>query len=260
MSALRLLFLLASLFLTACDKPASGPKPFRVGMDLSYPPFEMRDENGAAAGVSVDLARALGEHLGQPVEIENMPFGGLVPALQTGKIDCILSSMTATDEKAKSVDFSEAYLRTGLCLLVGAKSGIQSAADLDQPWRKVAVVQATTGQTWAVQNLKRAQQLVLAKETACVLEVVQGKADAFIYDQMSTLRNWLGNRESTRALLVPFREESWAVAFRKGDVRCAQTSAFIADFRAKGGFERLSEKWLHEQKAEFAKLGVPFVF
>ena len=259
MPALRLLFLLATLLLTACHQP-TGPKPFRVGMDLSYPPFEMRAETGAPSGVSVDLARALAQHLGQSVEIENMPFAGLLPALQTGKIDCILSSMTATEEKAKSVDFSEPYLRTGLCLLVGAKSNIHSAADLDQPGHKIAVVQATTGQTWAVQNLHQAETLVLAKETACVLEVVQGKADAFLYDQMSTLRSWLTHRESTRAILQPFREESWAVAFRKGDPRCAQTSTFIAAYRAAGGFDRLSEKWLHEQKAEFAKLGVPFVF
>lgn len=228
---------------------------------MGYPPFEMRDTQGAPAGVSVDLARALGEHLGRTVEFENMPFGGLIPALKTGRVDVVISSMTATEERAQSIDFSEPYWRTGLCLLVGAKSDIRSAADLDRIGRKVAVVRATTGQLWAKQTLRHAEVLDLEKDTACVLEVTQGKADAFIYDQMSTLRNSLANPDTTRALLQSFQEENWAVALRKGDAELrAKVNAFLAAYRASGGFDRLSDKWLGEQKASFAKLGVPFVF
>src|SRR6266446_3350653 len=121
----RFLFLfLPALLLAACDK--AGPKPLRVGMDKSYPPFEMRDTRGQPSGVSVDLAKALGENLGRPVEFENMPFEGLIPALKTGRVDVVISSMTATEERAKSVDFSEPYLRTGLCLLTGAQSDVRS--------------------------------------------------------------------------------------------------------------------------------------
>jgi polar amino acid transport system substrate-binding protein len=159
------------------------------------------------------------------------------------------------------VDFSEPYLKTGLCLLVGAKSGITGVTDLDQPGRKVVVVKATTGHVWATKNLKQAQVLVLAKETAGAMEVVQGKADAFIYDQMSTLRNWQRNPETTRAILTPFKEESWAIALRKGNEALrGPINAALADLRKEGAFNRLAEKWLKEQKAGFEKLGVPFVF
>jgi polar amino acid transport system substrate-binding protein len=150
---------------------------------------------------------------------------------------------------------------TGLCLLVGVKSDIQSAADLDRAGRKIAVIKATTGHTWAGANLKQAELLVLADESAAALEVSQGKADAFIYDQMSTLRNSLKYSDTTRALLKPFREEEWAVAIAKGnDQLRGKVNAFLAAYRAKGGFERLGDKWLKEQKAEFTKRGVPFVF
>ncbi len=250
---LLLLFLLAT-----CCRAA---EPLRVGMDMSYPPFEVRDTQGQPAGVSVDLARALGESLGRPVEFENMPFDGLIPALKTGRVHVVISSMTATEERARSVDFSEPYVRTGLCILTGAKSAAQSIADLDADGKKIAVVRGTTGHLWARMNLKNAKVLDLAKETACVLEVTQGKADAFIYDQMSTLRNWQANPDTTRALLKPFREESWAIALRKGDAELrAMVNAFLAKFRAEGGFDRLAEKWLKEQRAGFEKLGVPFVF
>ncbi len=254
-----LLALLPILLFSACEK--SGPKPLRVGMDMSYPPFEMRDTQGQPAGVSVDLARALGENLGRPVEFENMPFSGLVAALQTGRIDVIISSMTATEEGGRNVEFSEPYIHTALCLLVGAKSSVNGIADLDAEGKKVAVVRGTTGQLWAKANFRKATVLDLDKETACVLEVTQGKADAFIYDQMSTLRNWQANPDTTRAILEPFKEEAWAVAMKKGDAELKKkVDAFIVKFRADGGMERLGEKWLKEQRASFAKLGVRFVF
>lgn len=251
----------ALLFLLSLVFPLLAADPLKVGMDLSYPPFEMRDPQGQPAGVSVDLARLVGEKLGRPVEIQNTPFEGLIPSLKTGRVDFLLSSITATPERAVTVDFSDPYLKTGLCLLVGAKSTIQSAADLDQPGRKIAVMKSTTGHLWAQKNLKQAQLLVLAKETTCALEVSQGKADAFIYDQMSTLRNWQRNPDTTRAILQPFQEESWAIAIAKGnDALRAQINTALADLRKDGAFDRLAEKWLKEQKAAFTKLGVPFVF
>ncbi|MFM7108883.1 MAG: transporter substrate-binding domain-containing protein, partial [Planctomycetaceae bacterium] len=103
---------------------AAADGPLRLGMELSYPPFEMTDRDGRPAGVSVRLAEALGKHLGREVVIENVAFDGLIPALKTGKIDCIISSMTATPERARSIAFSAPYLRTGLALLVAAKSPV----------------------------------------------------------------------------------------------------------------------------------------
>src|SRR6202042_2633709 len=70
-----------------------------VGMELKYPPFEMTDTQGQPTGVSVDLAKALGKYLGRDVEIQNIAFDGLIPSLQTHKIDLIISSMTATAER-----------------------------------------------------------------------------------------------------------------------------------------------------------------
>jgi polar amino acid transport system substrate-binding protein len=245
--------------LTACQ-----PRPSNrlvVGMELAYPPFEMTDTRGRPAGVSVDLARALGRFLGRPVQIQDLPFDGLIPALKTGKIDLIISSMTATPERAQSIDFSQPYLQTGLCLLVGKNSPIQSIADADRSGRVIAVKKGTTGYTYAVAHVRHAKVLVLGKESVCVLEVAQGKADAFIYDQMSTFKNWQRNRDTTRAILKPFQTESWAVGVRKGNAALLrQVNAFLVQFRRAGGFERLGDRWLGEQKEAFRKLGYPFYF
>jgi polar amino acid transport system substrate-binding protein len=242
------------------------PKPavkdtLTVGMELAYPPFEMTDEKGVPKGISVDLANELGKALGKKIVIQNTAFDGLIPSLKTGKIDLIISSMTITDERKQSIDFSDPYLSTGLCLLVGKKSPVQSIDDLDKPNVTVAVKKGTTGHIYATQKLKNAKLLVLDKEAAAVLEVVQGKADAFIYDQMSTYQNWKRNQETTRALLNPFQQEKWGIALRKGDDQLrTQVNQFLKSFRERGGFDRLGEAYLKEQKDTFKELKYPFYF
>jgi polar amino acid transport system substrate-binding protein len=260
---------IALALLASCSRPpqpgASGTSDarhtLRVGMELAYPPFEMQDPRGNPAGVSVDLARALAAYLHEPLTIENIPFNGLIPALKTGKIDAIISSMTETPERARSIDFSNPYLSTGLCMLVRKDSPIQGIADVDRPGVTVVVKQGTTGQQYARDHLKTAQVLVLDKETSCVLEVTQGKADAFLYDQMSTYANWKRNPGSTRPILRPFQAESWAIGIRQGNTALRdKVNEFLADFRAAGGFERIGTHYLSEEKAAFKEMGVPFVF
>ena len=255
-ASLRLgLCLLAALPVSAAEPP------LRVGMELSYPPFEMTDPQGKPTGVSVRLAEALGRQLGREIVIENIAFDGLVTALKTRKIDCIISSLTATPERARSIAFSEPYLRTGLALLVAVKSPVQSSADLDAPGRIVAVKKGTTGHQYAATSLKKARVLVLDKESAAVLEVAQGKADAFIYDSLSVYQNHRRHPDTTRAVLRPFREETWAIGLRLGDDSLRdQVNAFLKTFRERGGFEKLGDEFLPEEKAFFEAQGIPFVF
>jgi polar amino acid transport system substrate-binding protein len=232
-----------------------------IGMDLGYPPFEMINAEGYPAGISVDLAHALGASLHRPVQIENIPFTGLIPSLLTGKIDLILSSMTDTAEREKTLAFSDPYLTIGLALLAGKKSGLTGIHDLDQNRRTIAVRQGTTGQIWALTHLQKAKMLVLDKESSAVLEVIQGKVDGFLYDQMSVWKNHQEHPTETIALLEPVQREAWAMGLRPSDrVLREQVNAFIKEFRASGGFERLGETYLKDQKEAFAQAGIPFYF
>src|SRR5215510_3085308 len=251
--------LVVGMFSVSCDlKPKST---LVVGMELNYPPFEMIDPQRKPTGISVEVANELGKFLDKKVQIQNIPFDGLIPALKTGKIDLIISSMTETPERAKSIDFSDPYLRTGLCVLANKTAPIDSITQADQPNISVAVKQGTTGQLYAQQHLKRARILVLEKEDACVLEVVQNKAQAFIYDQMSIFKHWQQHQDSTKAILKPFQEERWAVGIRSDDQALkAQINAFLVVFKKDGGFEKLGDKYLKEQKEQFRKLGIPFYF
>lgn len=264
LSATLLLSLGLSLLLAGCGGGGTsnaGPKPLIVGMEVDYPPFEMRNAAGEPDGISVRMAEELGKHLGRPVRIETVAWDGIIPSLLTKKIDLIISSMTRTEERAKSIAFSDGYVTNGLCLLVAKNSPIQTADDLSESGKKVAVKLGTTGHTWAQANLEGVELVVLDESAACVLEVVQGKADAFIYDQISIYQHWKRHTDTTRPILKPIRSETWAVGLRKEDTELlAQVNAFLAESRKKGLFDQLAQRYMAEEKKAFEDLGVPFIF
>lgn len=237
----------------------AGPV-LRVGMELSYPPFEMQDAAGNPDGVGVRMAEALATHLGRPLQIVPMGFNGLIPALQTRHIDLILSSLTANDERRQQIDFSDPYAFTGLALLVQKGSSIRSAEDLKAPGRVVSVKSGTTGEMWANTHLPNAKKAVFEEQTACVQEVAQGRADAFIYDQLSIFGYARENPETTEGLLRPFVEESWAIGVAKGnDALRQQVNQFLVAFRADKGFEKLAERYLKAEKELLDRMGIPFI-
>lgn len=255
MKTLILLFIFhsASLF--------SSSAPLRVGMELSYPPFEMICYDGSPCGISPDLVHYFGEFLGREVQIDNIPFIGLIPSLKNGNIDLIVSSLTVTEQRKKAIDFSEPYAKNGLSLLLGKDSVVNDITQLNEKGRTVVVKSGSSGEIYAMDHLNNATVHVLDKEASCVLEVVQGKADAFIYDQLSVYNNWQKNKSTTRVNLTSFQTEYWAFGFSKNNDALAESAnQFIQKFRAEGGFKKLAEKYLPEQKKAFEEMGVPFVF
>lgn len=236
-------------------------KPLIIGMELTYPPFETIDTQGKPCGVSVDIADALGNALDRKIKIENIPFIGLIPALKTGKIDLILSSMTVTPEREKVIAFSDPYLTTGLCLLINIDTKGDTLEQMDVKGNTIVVKLGTTGEAYALKNIRQAKVMSLDRESSCVLEVVQGKANAFIYDQFSVLKHWQNHLQTTKANLRPFVQENWAMGIRKSDTELKdQINAFLKGYRASGGFQALANKYFKEQQKLFKEQGVPFVF
>lgn len=254
-----LILVITALAALGCS-PAGDP-PLRVGSDLSYPPFETIDASGNPLGVSIDLAEAIGAKLGRPVVIENIPFVGLIPALQSGRVDLVISSMTDTEERRSSVAFSDPYVTVGLALLARKGSGVDGNEDLDQPGRTLVVRQGTTGEVWARSTLKNVRILAVERESAAVMEVVQGNADAFVYDQMSVWENARRHPDATVAILSPVRVDHWAIGVKLGnDEFLAEVNSALAELKAEGFFDTVGDKFLSEQKAAFDAQGVPFVF
>jgi len=257
-----------ALLVTGCASRGTPPSTstarptLTVGMELAYPPFETKDAAGNPSGLSVDFIKDFGAANGYDVVIQNTAWDGLIPSLQTGKIDAVISSMTITADRAKQVDFSDPYAVAQLALLVNKNSGVAAAADLNQAGKKVAVKTGSTGDVYATKNLASAEIIRLADESACVTEVVQGKADAFIYDQLTIYRNQQKNPDTTAAVFIPFQDpEHWGIAVQKGNTALlTKLNAFIAASKTNGEFDKLTNTYLAQEKATFDSLGFKWFF
>ena len=240
----------------------SADKTLTVAMELAYPPFETRDEAGDAYGISPAFMQKFADAYGYDLVIENTAFDGLIPALQTGKADAVMSSITITDEREAEVDFTDPYAVAQLAILANAQSGIGSIDDLNQPDKTVAVKTGSTGDVYATNHLTNAQIVRLADESACVTEVVQGRADGFLYDQLTIYRNNQANPDTTCAVFIPFQDpEYWGIAVQTGDDELrAQFNEFIAQCKQDGTFEELTQEFLADEKAAFDELGFRWFF
>lgn len=110
------LLVIAVLFFSGCSKDSEDT--LKVGMDLRFFPFTGMDSDGKPAGVEVDIAKALAEYLDMDVKIINTEFSMLIPALQREEIDIIIGSMSITEDREKTVDFSDTYLYDKIVALV----------------------------------------------------------------------------------------------------------------------------------------------
>lgn len=233
-----------------------------VGMSLDFPPFETIDADGNPTGIGVDMANDLGKALGKKIRIENMSRSALIPALQTKKVDLIIASMTITEERLQTINFSDPYAHGWMSLLINKNSPVNAVEDLNSAGRKIAVHQGTIAYQYAQKNLPNCEMLLFDDVNTCILEVVQGKADAMIYDQITVYDTWKQNPNTTRVNLAPIDSKmDWGIGIRKEDPKLLEkVNAFLADYKAQGGFDRLSDKYLSEKKQTFKELGLPFFF
>lgn len=258
---IRILTGMMLLGLLGCQ-PAEETKPLVIGMDATYRPFEYVDEKGEITGVSVEIGRAIAKELGREVVFRNINFDGLILALKTGSIDLIISSMTANEERRKSIQFSEPYVKTGLAVLLAKGSPVQAAADLKGVGRRLAVRIGTTGEAWCAEHLPGAQLVRLDTDAACVLEVVNGSVDAWVYDQISVMNYHAQHPEQTRPLLAPLREEFWAVGMAKqaDAALVGGVNAALKKMREDGVFGVLADRFLASERDLMKQQGLPFVF
>ena len=255
------LLIVLMLVLVGCQS-ADEDSPLKVGMELKYPPFETKDESGKPAGASVMLAEALGAYLGREIEIAETDYASLIPALEQGTIDLIISSMTITPEREEVVDFSDPYTNSQLMMLVYKDSKVQSPDDLNDPEVIIASKTGTIGALWAAQYAPNAQIRNIDEEASAVLEVAQGKADVFIYDPLSIIRHHENYPDTTRAVLEPLpNTKGWGIAMRKGeDALKEKINAFIAEAKTDGTYDAIREEWLQDKIEEFEQYGLEFFF
>ncbi|WP_313513908.1 transporter substrate-binding domain-containing protein [Pseudomonas sp.] len=248
---------LASLLLSACalsglahagmvdDVVKRGT--LRVGMDPTYMPFEMTNKRGEIIGFEVDLLKAMAKSMGVKLELVSTGFDGIIPALLTDKFDMIGSGMTLTQERNLRVNFSEPFIVVGQTLLIRKElaNDVKSYKDLNDPKYRITSKVGTTGEMVAKKLISQAKYSGFDNEQEAVMDVVNGKADAFIYDAPYNVV--AVNKAGAGKLLFieePFTYEPLAFGLKKGDYDSINwINNFLAQAKKDGTYDRIHAKW-----------------
>ncbi len=222
---------------------ADGQDILKVGTDATFPPFESVDENtNEYVGFDIDLVRAIGEHMNREVEIVNVAFDGLIPGLVNGNYDFVAAAMTVTPDRAESVDFSDAYFQASQVILVrDDNNSIQGPDDLEGKYVTVQI--GTTGDLYVSDsNVGRVGRFNSAPEA--LLEVSNKNADACVVDKGVAERYVAQNPGQVRIVGVPFTDESYAMAVRRGNKELLdKLNAAIRAIREDGTYDQIYSKW-----------------
>ncbi|MGL4561224.1 MAG: transporter substrate-binding domain-containing protein [Brevinema sp.] len=247
----------------AVESTVAETRPLVVGMELAYPPFETKDALGNPTGVSVEIAKELGKFLDREIIIENIAWNGLIPSLQTGKVDFIISSMTITEERKKQVSFSDPYAQVLLSILANTNANITSYDQLNDPTKTIAVKQGTTAFFFAKQYFPTAKINSFTSESTAITEVAQGKADAFIYGELTVYKAYLQNPSHTTIITIPaeLQDSSWGIAVNKENTKLlADINRFLASFLKSETKDNLIQTYLQKEKELADKFGFKFIF
>ncbi|MDD4455425.1 MAG: transporter substrate-binding domain-containing protein [Candidatus Methanomethylophilaceae archaeon] len=220
-----------------------------VGTEATYPPFEYRNEKNQVVGYDIDVVEAIAKHLGKKVEIVDMSFDGLIPALMTGKVDLVAAGMTNTEERRKKVNFSSVYYDIENAFVVRADDS--SIMKLDDLKGKIATVQIGTAQDTFITNtglpaeIKRFQ-----KNDDALMEIKVGRGD-FCVVNLTVANAFLRNNKTFEEdLKIGFRNkihregEGIALGLPKGDEALLNAvNGAIETMKNNGEFDSIKKKY-----------------
>lgn len=192
-----------------------------MGTSADYAPYEFHkniDGKDTVVGFDVEIAKAIAADIGVKLEIKDIGFDGLLPALNADKVDFVISGMTPDEERKKNVDFSSIYYYAQQVILVRAddKDKFKSMDDLKKA--TVGVQTASIQEDIAKEQLQGAKVKSLAKITDLALELKNKKIDAIIMESPVANGYVTKNKDLVISSVKPKAEEAGsAVAIKKGN-------------------------------------------
>lgn len=154
-----------------------------MGTSADYPPYEFHktvDGKDTIVGFDIDIAKQLAADLGVELEIVDMKFEGLLPALMGGKVDIIIAGMNPTEERKKSVDFSLVYYEANQTMLVSADAKDSLNTIESFKGKTIGVQKGTLQETIAAENFKESTVKAIGKIPDLIMELKTGKIDGII--------------------------------------------------------------------------------
>lgn len=238
----------------------------RVGLEPGYMPFEMINKRGGLRqrsirsgdvrfrgqqtsfiGFDIDIAIEMAKELGVNFVPVNTAWPSIIPALNLGRFDIIISGMSVTEERKKRIDFANPYMTVGQTVLVNIKHKgvITSYKHLNDPKYIVASKPGTTGEEAVQKIIPKCSYRPFDTELEGAMAVKKGEADAFVYDlPYNAIFMTIYGEDKLVFLDEPFTTESLAWGIRKSDPDFLKwLNKFLMEIREDGRYDKIYAKW-----------------
>ncbi len=256
------LILVLSVSLCACGKKNTSSnkkdvlttikenKKITLATSPDYPPFEfLISENGQSkiVGFDIELAKEIAKKIGVELEIKQMDFDALIPALKSGQVDMVITGMSPNEERKKSVDFSDIYFEGKNAVLVEEKNAKNFTDEQSLKDKKIGVQKGSTQEVYVKDVLKKTDYKSLISIPDLVMDMKNNNIDAIILnDKVAKLNE--GKYSNIKAVSLKLSnegdEEKMAVAVKKGDNKefLEQINSVIKELNENKKFDKMIEK------------------
>ncbi|WP_439887690.1 ABC transporter substrate-binding protein [Pseudomonas sp. MBLB4123] len=230
----------------------AADKPLRLGIEAAYPPFAFKTADGRIDGFDHDIGNALCAEMKVECQWVEQEFDGLIPSLKVKKVDAILSSMTITDERRKSVDFTGKYYYSPARLVM--KQGSEVDADFaGLAGKRIGVQRSTTTDRFASEVLaaKGVEVVRYSSQNEIYLDLISGRLDGTLADAVPVDEGFLKTDNGKGFAFVGpsftdphYFGEGAGIAVRKGDAELlGRLNAAIQAIRASGQYQKIQSKY-----------------
>ena len=238
MKKIFLMFAMIFMFAACGGNKEAAQKVYVVGTNAEYPPFEYV-ENGEIAGFDAEIIKEAAKRMGIEYKWLNTNFDGLIPALQTKKVDIVIAGMSVTPEREKAVNFSIPYLTSNVAIVTNSKNPIKDMNDLSG---KSYGVELGTTKEASARKIGGAEVVPFSSTTGALVALKSGKIDGMVLDESVSSKYIEKNPE---LVLVGVMEgEPKAAAFNKDDKELMENfSKVLEEMITDGTVAELREKY-----------------
>lgn len=213
-----------------------------IGSAATNPPFGFRDGD-RYSGFDFEVFNEIAKGMNRKWRLHSMEFGALIPALQTGSIDAIVSQLFIRPARQKVIDFSDPYYRSGLIAAISMDNKtIRTPEDL--VGKTIGTETGTLAVDYIKEHIKGANIAQLPSVNNALLALEAGRTDAVIYDK-PVLMYYAANagKGKVRVIQPTLQGLDVGVGFKKGSPLVAPANATLAAMRADGRLKAIREKW-----------------
>jgi His/Glu/Gln/Arg/opine family amino acid ABC transporter permease subunit len=210
-----------------------------VGLSADYPPFEFK-QGEDIVGFDVDLAKAIGEEIGVSIKIQDMSFASLLSALKQNDVDVIISSVTSTQERKKSFDFSIPYHFDELAILHHEN---QPISEQNLNGKTIACQMGSAMHTWLTEHTTKTKIVPMDVATQMAEALKAGHVDGVLIDAIQA-REFIKNSKNLAFSVIGRSKEGCSVMTRKGSPLVTKINAAITKLKQNGTLDNLHKKWI----------------